>query len=130
PAAREEGEPQGAPDTDIVQQAETYEEYLELHKNREAVRRTQRAEVENALLNDMRKLGKFPATMNRAYVAPLAAFYETQAREMGVSPRELYNRLPLRVTGTNFDPGTVMSQITPATSADFRPDKVADILKK
>ena len=61
--------------------------------------------------------GRFPADVSRQYAALHGAFYDTMAERMGISPKELAERMPLSVAGEglggldqaargNYDPTT------------------------
>lgn len=119
------------PAEQIIVEAQSYDEYLRNHANRDEVKRTERNEVEAAIFDQFKQAGRFTAPVNRAYTAPLVNFYETQAERLGTTASELYKRFPFKVQTLMDGFGRIMEQQSRVASLDsFRPENVKDILRK
>jgi hypothetical protein len=82
----------------LVGEAQSYEQYLEKHDNREAVKQANRDEIEQTLMGQIRNVTRYTAPVQRSMITPVISFYETQAANLGISPMELYRRFPLRIS--------------------------------
>lgn len=56
---------------------------------------------------------RFSDPVNRANVEPVVAFYATQAKRLGISAAELYDKYPLKLRAADGPGGTVAGYFTP-----------------
>jgi hypothetical protein len=65
-------------------------------------------QVHDTILEQMNKAGRFTADVNAAYAVPFREFYAVNAAKMGITPSELYKRLPLNFAPMNA--GNILNQ--------------------
>lgn len=56
-------------------------------------------DIHQKVLDQLTAAGRFSPDVNKAYAALTRDFYVTQAERAGMTPREMYEQYPLRVTG-------------------------------
>ena len=65
------------------------------------------------ILDQLNAVGRNTPDVNANYAAMVKAFYAATSARLGVTPEELYDRFPLRVTGETV--GNVLEQASPET---------------
>lgn len=79
-------------------------------KGNDDARQAEIKDVHDKVLDQLTSAGRFGPEVNKAYAALTRDFYVTQAERAGMTPREMHERYPLRVTGEagkgGFNQGT------------------------
>jgi len=88
-------------------------------------------EVRATILDQLNAAGRFSPEVNAAYASLQSAFFSTMAARIGISPREMYDRFSLKVTGSqqatgNLDQGGNLPIDTPEFRNWFGDSKVVD----
>lgn len=112
-----------------------YEDYIRTHKNKAEAFAVDTRDVHDKILEGLEGAGRFTRSVNAAYAIPFRQFYAVNAARMGVLPSELYERFPLNFQKFSIPGGleqstTETAPVPAATSEDFTPEKVGNILQK
>lgn len=93
------------------------------------------AKVHESILSSLNKAGKFDEKTNAVYAKPFAEFYKVNAERQGITPSELYKKMPLNFSNLKGKDGLSQSEKdSPAVrnklNFDLRSASPADFTKE
>lgn len=91
-------QPTQKPKKEKARLPKTYAEYLAAHPSRKAVVQDSKDKVEEQVVDQFVKSGRYTREVARLNSMAITEFYATQAARMGILPAELYTQYPLKVT--------------------------------
>lgn len=86
--------------------------------------------IKQTVLDQLNATQRFKPDVNEAYASLVGNFYTVQAQTAGVTPRELYERYPLRVQGVSPAGGVLNARRPAARQVDFTREGIGSVLDR
>lgn len=88
------------------------------------------ATVRDRIVKQFETAGRYTESVNKANAEPITNFYIVQAQRLGITPAELFDRVPLNVNAESLIGPHLDQARAPATAEDFTPGNVKNILDR